>query len=306
MNQRKSINWVFHIGRRDFLDEELFVRFLAVNAPGVAVENVSVGDYATTFTAPASDSSKILALKGSRFNAKSLYVRENRQRVDAAEAGQKGRRKGACRTRRPGGAPARRYGEGNRSERRAGQSGPWSGNAYGAQPQGFDETRGRVGRQEYGADPKRRTSRQAGENYGAAGKGSRRPRGSNPYGAENEYRGRESRGSLQRSEGSVERRTGVGRLTGTRYPTGKGGRGAADGSAGSSGSENLRRAKLETENGAGKRKPERVERYQDGGERPVRAPKKRPVFEEHGVEYVHDPIREGGFRPRHRVDINKD
>ena len=104
----------------------------------------------------------------------------------------------------------------------------------------------------------------------------------------------------------MERRTGVGRLTGTRYPTGKGGRGAAAGSAGSSGSENLRRAKLETENGAGKRKQERVERYQDGGERPVRAPKKRPVFEEHGVEYVHDPIREGGFRPRHRVDINKD
>ena len=298
MNQRKSINWVFHIGRRDFLDEELFVRFLAVNAPGVAVENVSVGDFATTFTASAADSNKILALNGSRF-------------VDAAEAGQKGRRKGACRTRRPGGAPARSYGAENRSERRgerADRSEAGMGNAHGARTRGSDEAHRSGGRQEYGY-PKERPASSGRQNFGASGQRSRRPRGTSPSGAESEYRGREGRSGPQNREGAAERRpyvAGRGRLVGTRYPTGKGSRGVADGSAGSLGGENLRRAKLETENGAGKRKPERVERYQDGGERPVKASKKRPVFEEHGVEYVHDPIREGGFRPRHRVDINKD
>ena len=311
MNQRKSINWVFHIGRRDFLDEELFVRFLAVNAPGVAVENVSVGDFATTFTASAADSNKILALNGSRFNAKSLYVHENRQRVDAAEAGQKGRRKGACRARRPGGAPARSYGAENRSERRgerADKSKSGMGNAHGARTRGSDEAHRSGGRQEYGY-PKGRPASSDRQNFGVSGQRSRRPRVTSPSGAESEYTGREGRSGPQNRKGAAERRpyvAGSGRLAGTRNPTGKDGRGVADGSAGSLGGENLRRAKLETENGAGRRKPERVERYQDGGERPVKAPKKRPVFEEHGVEYVHDPIREGGFRPRHRVDINKD
>lgn len=70
--------------------------------------------------------------------------------------------------------------------------------------------------------------------------------------------------------------------------------------------EKARRADPKKENGTPLRNTVRVERYRDGGERPVRAQKKRPVFDDHGVEYVNDPIREGNYRPKHRVDINKD
>ena len=225
MAQQRKINWIFNVGKRDFLTEVLFLRFLEENAPGVRVEELSVGEYATTFRASSRHTQAIAALNGTQFNAKKLYVRENRRRVKAEYL--------------PGGVRRRTAGASKaQAKERSGRLAEKSRSA-GVSADKKSDFGKRLERPEFAKKTAGRRASAAAPHAFRAEAGQR----SHSYG-----------------------RTLSERVSGKSS----------------------------------------VERYEDGGERPVRRRNDRPKFDDHGIEYVHDPIREGGYRPKRRVDINKD